>query len=517
MPESGDEPAREVPRTAGRAARHRRNGREHPAVGAHENKDQSARKRLHGWLASANKLVLASVGAGIAGIITAAVIAIPHALATMFHSPSPFTIVGSASPGLRPSSAAGRTLQSSAQGGGACGLAGVYVVQGNVEVHGTVTTADVAGLVVKAAFANETAGSYVLQASPGQTAVLTGIHTVLFRRLPASTVPATVVVVNSGCVGASLIQYDASIDLDAADLAPKLTRLDEATGTRTPVTDLATVVAQDQPLALNFDATTTKFDVTWQLRFDYAADGKAHSATLPSAGLSFHTDAITPGDSWLTLTLNPDGSTWSAAAATAEQKKAKDQADAQANAQAAVAYDYNSLRADQSSLKFDLPVSAPDLIGQELSAAFQDERDVLSEAASAGNSTVCADASMVAFAARAVANDAQSWASPDSGSAVGDLTDLSSTASSLSTDLLALLQVEPGFNGNADTPSPAQARQAASAAIAAVTKAAPAANAMINRVNADVAKAYAYAARAAAAGRQCTLPGPAPSPIAPVP
>ena len=102
------------------------------------------------------------------------------------------------------------------------------------------------------------------------------------RRLPASTVPATVVVVDSGCASGPLTEYDASIDLDAANLTPKLVYVDELTGTRTPVTDLATVVAQDQPLALNFDATTTKFDVTWQLRFDYVVDGKARSATLPS-------------------------------------------------------------------------------------------------------------------------------------------------------------------------------------------------------------------------------------------
>ena len=218
MPESGNEPTRETPRMARRSARHRRTAQQHLAVDAQENKDYSARKRLRGWLASANKLVLAAIGAGIAGIITAAVIAIPHTLATVLQSPVPLTILGGASPGLQPSGATGGTLRGIAPGTDACGLAGVYVVRGNVEVRGTVTTTDVAGLVTKAAFANETNGRYVLQASPGQTAVLTGIHTVLLRRLPASTVPATVVVVDSGCAGAPLIQYDASIDLDAANL-----------------------------------------------------------------------------------------------------------------------------------------------------------------------------------------------------------------------------------------------------------------------------------------------------------
>ena len=263
-------------------------------------------------------------------------------------------------------------------------------------------------------------------------------------------------------------------------------------------------------MALNFDATTTKFDVTWQLRFDCAVDGKAQSATLPSVGPPFQTAATAPGDSWLTLKLNSDGSTWSASAATAEQKRAKDQADAQS----AVANDYNSLSTEQSSLEIDLTTGNPPFIGQDLSAVLRDERHVLGEAARAGNSTVCADASTVALDANMVANDAQAWADDDN--LIGDLTSVRSTASSLSEDLQALLQVEPGFNGNADTPSPAQARQAVSAVLAAETKAASTVNAMINKVNADVATAYTYAAKAAAAGHQCTVPGPAPSPIAPV-
>ena len=272
-------------------------------------------------------------------------IVIPHTSATSPHLPGPLTIVGGVSPGLQPSGATGGPLQSIAPGTDPCGLDGVYVVRGNVEVGGTVTTTNVAALVTKAALADETTGSYVLQASPGQTAVLTGIHTVLLRRLPVGTVPATVVTVDSGCPGASLTQYDASINLDAANLTPKLTQLNGLTGTSTPVTDLATVVAQDQPLDLEFDATTTKFDVTWQLRFDYAVDGRAQSATMPSAGPPFQTAAIAPGDSWLTLTLNSDGSTWSASGATAEQERAKDQADAES----AVAYDYNSLSRDLSA------------------------------------------------------------------------------------------------------------------------------------------------------------------------
>jgi hypothetical protein len=379
-----------------------------------------------------------------------------------------------------------------------------------VEIRGTITTTDVVDLIAKAAFAGETDGSYLLQAAAGQTAVLTGIHTVLLRRVPAGSAPATVVAVDSACAGAGPPPpYNATIDLDAANLTPELTHAGQLTQMATPVTDLATVVTQDQPVSLSFDATTSKFDVTWQLRFDYAMDGQAHSATLPTAGASFQTDAIAPGDTWLTVTLNPNGGTWSASAAATEQYSAQ-----LSGAESGLASDYNSLSGAQSSLDSELSDLNPAFIGQDLSATLRDERRVLG-AAKAGDSAVCAGASTVAADANRVANDAQDWDDNQLGAAAidGSLGGLGNAVSTLNDDLQTLFELEPGFNGNADTPSPAQVRHADSTALAADTKALSAVNAMINRVNADVATAHAYAVQAAAAGHGCRAPGPAPAPI----
>jgi hypothetical protein len=399
-------------------------------------------------------------------------------------------------------------VQRVAPGTDPCDLAGEYVVPGTVQIHGSFSTSNVAALVSKGADADETVGSYLLQAGSAQPAVLTGIHTVLLRRVPATS-PATVVVVDSTCVGAPLEQYDASINLDAGNLTPKLTELNEATWTRTPVTNLATVIAQDQPLSLNFDATTAKFDVTWQLRFDYAVGGEQKTATMPSGSESFQTDAIGPDDSWLTLKLNSDGSTWSASAIAAAQKRVQDQA----NAEASVAYDYGSLSDDLASLQADSPLQNPYFIGDDLARTRQDEQGILAEAGRADNGTVCSDADNVSFDAQQVADDAQEWAGTDS--VFSDASNVDSDVVALTSDLQTLLQVDPGFNGNATIPPPDQIRQKLNAAHAAETEIASSVNLAIKNVNGDITKAYSYAAKAAAAGRGCEKPGAAPT-IAPV-
>ena len=466
---------------------------------------------FRGWFASANKLVLGAIGAGVAGIITAAVLAIPHELAAWAHSAhpqEPVTILGGASPGLEPRGSAGGALQGVAPGTDPCDLAGEYVVPGAVQIHGSVTTSDVAALVSKAADASETDGSYLLQATPGQSAVLTGIHTVLLRRVPAIS-PATVVVVDSMCAGSELQQYDASIDLDASNLTPELTELNEASLTRTPVTNPATVIAQGQPLSLNFSATTAKFDVTWQLRFDYAVGGEQKTATLPSGSTSFQTDAISPDDSWLTLMLGSDGSTWSASAATATQERAQDQADAETT----VAYDYKSLSNDLVSLQADSPPHSPYISGDALARTRQDEQWVLAEIGKADNSTVCGDAEDVSVDAQQVADAAEMWAYDDS--AVSDALHLDSDLLAVTSDLETLLQVDPRFNGSATVPPPNQIRQKLNAARSAETEIASKVNPAIKSVDDEITTAYGYAAKAAAAGHSCEKPRPART-IAPV-
>jgi hypothetical protein len=267
------------------------------------------RDRVRQWLSSANKLVLASIGTGIAGLITTAVVAVPHLAGNLINPPPqpppPLAIVGSASPGVQPTNPAG---VSGAQYIGVtpatCSVGGVYVVPGAVNLPKTVSTADVTRLLSRAGYANETAGSYLLQASAGQTVVLTGLHTVLLRRVPAIDEKATVLYVVSPCPEAPPMIYDASVDLDAANLTPRLSLINEMTGTTTPVRNLADVTTEDQPVEINFDATAAKYDVTWKLRLDYVVNGKAESAYVPSTGQAFETDAIVGNDPAYTLTNN---------------------------------------------------------------------------------------------------------------------------------------------------------------------------------------------------------------------
>jgi hypothetical protein len=232
-----------------------------------------------------------------AGLITAAVTAIPHMLASTFtKQQSALVIIGSASAGQQPSGAGSARL--GAVSGGSqevCPLEGVYVVPERVQLrNGTITDADVASLVSIAGDADETGGSYLLQASSGQTVVLTGIHTVLLRWVPADSIASTKVTVVTGCAGATPPKYVASIDLDAANVTPKLSLVDPAGGTSTPITDPTQVVTQDEPLKIDFTATTSKYDVTWELRFDYVVNGHAESSVIPSSGEGFQTDEFPP-------------------------------------------------------------------------------------------------------------------------------------------------------------------------------------------------------------------------------
>jgi hypothetical protein len=247
-------------------------------------------------------------------LITTAVVAVPHLAGNLISAPPspppPLAIVGSASPVQPTDSAAdGQGAEYSGALGGTsgadpCSLSGTYVVPGAVHLPQTVSTEDIARMLEKAGYANETSGSYLLQSSAGQTAVLTGLHTVLLRRVPASTEKATVLYVESLCPGAPLTMYDASIDLDAANLTPRLSLINEMSGTTTPVRNLADVTTEDQPVQINFNATTTKYDVTWKLRVDYVVNGKAESAYVPPAGQPFETDAVVSSDPAYTLWLN---------------------------------------------------------------------------------------------------------------------------------------------------------------------------------------------------------------------
>jgi hypothetical protein len=157
-----------------------------------------------------------------------------------------------------------------------------------------------------AADPDATSGEYVLQARAGQTIVVTAFHTVLIRRVPAPR--ATVVTVFSPCAGAPEIFYHASVDLDAADPTPKLTKTVNESK-RVPVDRFEDTVTNDSPLVLDFEASSAKYDVTWKFRIDYTVDGQSKTAWIPDATHAFHTLATRPDAPELTYSPGTGG-TW---------------------------------------------------------------------------------------------------------------------------------------------------------------------------------------------------------------
>jgi hypothetical protein len=135
---------------------------------------------------------------------------------------------------------------------------------------------------------------------------VTAFHTVLIRRVPAPR--ATVVTVFSPCAGAPEIFYHASVDLDAADPTPKLTKTVNESK-RVPVDRFEDTVTNDSPLVLDFEASSAKYDVTWKFRIDYTVDGQSKTAWIPDATHAFHTLATRPDAPELTYSPGTGG-TW---------------------------------------------------------------------------------------------------------------------------------------------------------------------------------------------------------------
>jgi hypothetical protein len=253
--------------------------------------------RVRSWLSTANKAVLGALGAGILAIISGAVVGLPHVVANkVLGSPPPLTVGGG------PSGNSTATADP-------CSLQGYFVVPGTLHPPGTVSTGQLVTLLGNAADADSTSGTYTLQANPGQTVVITAIHTIVIRRVPAPR--ATEVLVNSTCAGAAPEIYVLSINLDATNLMPRIQIEDPSEGGKlTTVNGLQTIVTNDTPLILNFEGDTSKYDVTWKLLIDYTVDGQSQTASIQNGSQPFHTIAGRRDDTGLTFILNDDQTSW---------------------------------------------------------------------------------------------------------------------------------------------------------------------------------------------------------------
>ncbi|MEV7364422.1 hypothetical protein ACGFYM_09985 [Streptomyces sp. NPDC048231] len=260
-------------------------------------------RRFLGWIITANKALLAAVSAGLIGIVTAWVTGLPNLLVAQLTDPAPpLTATGTSSPG---SSETARRHPAPTKED--CDLAGVYAVPGTGYAIRPRSTSELSAWLKDAADPDATSGTYVLQARAGQTVVVTAFHTVLIKKVPAPR--ATVVTVSPPCEGAPEIFYHASVDLDAAEPTPKLTKTVDRK--RVPVDRFEDTVTNDSPLILDFKASSAKYDVTWKFRIDYTVDGQTKTAWIPDATHSFHTLATRVDAPALTYTPG-NGGMWTA-------------------------------------------------------------------------------------------------------------------------------------------------------------------------------------------------------------
>ena len=259
--------------------------------------------RLLGWVLTANKAVLAAIGAGLIATITASAAGFPHLLVEHLSSSPPLTVAGGSPPAnsvpIDP-----------------CELQGAYIVPGTLHPAHTLSTNQVSALTEIPADPGLTSGTDTLQAQPNDTVIITAIHTVVLRRIPAPH--ATVVDIEPGCSGAGggaqiPVTYDVSINLDAANLTPKV-KLESTDGIRKTILvhGLQAIVTNGSPLLINYDADTSKYDVTWKLRIDYTVNGQQKTDWIENGSVPFHTIAALPSDTELLLTLNltGNGNSW---------------------------------------------------------------------------------------------------------------------------------------------------------------------------------------------------------------
>lgn len=258
--------------------------------------------RFFGWIATANKAVLAAIGAGLIAAITASVAGVPHLLAEHLSSSPPLTVANGSPP-------------ASSVTGNPCELQGTYIEPGTLNLAQTLSTKQVSTLVPGIpADLGSTSGTDTVQAQQNDTVVITAIHTVVLKRIPAPRV--TVVDIESGCAGAAAAPppiYDVSVNLDASNLTPKV-KLENGAGIGKTalVHGLQAIVTNGSPIIISYEANTSRYDVTWELRIDYTINGQQKSDWIENGSQPFQTIAEIPSDRGLRVTPNSDLTSWTA-------------------------------------------------------------------------------------------------------------------------------------------------------------------------------------------------------------
>lgn len=242
---------------------------------------------IRGFIFSANKGLLAAVGTGAAGVITAAVIGAPHWIQDKLTTPT--------APLTAPGHYKWQDKHSSA-----CSFSGEYAV-------GPPASSNLPPSMTLVALSNWLNGSgafdgggtyysFVLQGVQGKNILVTGIHTVIERRTPAGADRNPIFVI-SPCGDGGDHEYNLTIDLDQYNPVPDIVEIKQQ---ETPPYDFITspplkrflyLATNDNPTLINVTASTKKSDVIWHLKIDYTVDGKVDSILIPGRDQSFRTIA----------------------------------------------------------------------------------------------------------------------------------------------------------------------------------------------------------------------------------
>lgn len=305
--------------------------------GRRESGRQTLLRRGAVWATSVKTLTVGAVCAGVAGLVTAAVTDLPGWLAGLSHDPqSPVTVTGRVRHGVGPADpptpAVSTTLDVVRQlpptNGAAssrapspsvssatpeslpeeerCGLSGRYVLPDFRPRAREYTDRQALALLRSAASADRVTGSYVFSAGTHHNVVITAVHTVLLKRVPAPR--ATTLTVNSGCYPELLPTYSATVNLDTSDPEPVFSVPDPDNRLRSiPAERLAFKITPDSPALVVFYADTTKYDVTWKFRVDYTVDGRAQSLWVLDGGRPFRAIAPRTDNPALEITRNVSG------------------------------------------------------------------------------------------------------------------------------------------------------------------------------------------------------------------
>jgi hypothetical protein len=282
-------------RGKGRSSQTKNRGRERPSG---QQRDTWPRK-VSKWLAGANKAVLASIGAGLLAIITAWVAGLPHQLDPIFHSSTP------------PLTAAGDDPAA----GISC-FGEDFLTPGVRGLPRTVSSGQLLALLQGGADPSTSGGTYTLQAKTGDTVIITSVHLIVLKRIPAKR--ATEVTVDpscAGCCGPTANSYLLQIDLDNTHPTPTAFFENVRTQNETIVQlkDLRVIVTNQAPIIIDVDAETAKYDVTWKLRIDYNIDGQSRVMWIENGSKPFHTIAVLPADPDIHYAIDSNLTSWSQA------------------------------------------------------------------------------------------------------------------------------------------------------------------------------------------------------------